>query len=96
MLQTLYDWLRRSPGLEVTAEPSPTHQGAAEIVNIVLSNTIALSSFLVALRAWLGTRPRKPPITFEARGVRVTLTDDSPESMATLERMLRAALDDDD
>ncbi|MFI5890266.1 hypothetical protein ACIA5D_09100 [Actinoplanes sp. NPDC051513] len=96
VLRSLYDWLRRSPGLEVTADPSPAHQGAAEIVNIVLSNSIALGSFLVALRAWLGTHPRKPPITIEVDGVRVTVAGDSPESLAVLEKALRAALDDDD
>lgn len=92
-LQSLHDWLRRSPDLEVSAVASPAHQGAAEIVNIVLSNTIALGSFLVSLRAWLATRPAKPPITFEVDGVKVTVPDDSPESLAALEKALRA-LDD--
>ncbi|GAA2637747.1 effector-associated constant component EACC1 [Paractinoplanes durhamensis] len=94
-LQSLYEWLRRTNGLAVTAEASARHQGAAEIVNIVLSNTIALSSFVVSLRAWLGTRPRKPPITVEVNGVRITVPDGSPESLAVLEKALRAALDDD-
>jgi hypothetical protein len=92
-LQSLHEWLRRSPGLVVSAQSGPAHQGAAEIVNIVLSNTIALGSFLVSLRAWLGTRPAKPPITFEIGDVKVTLPDDSPESVAVLEKALRAALE---
>lgn len=95
-LRSLHDWLRRLPGAEVTAVASPAHQGAAEIVNVVLSNSIALGSFLVSLKAWLGTRPAKPPITFEVDGVRVTVPDDSAESLAALEKALRAALDDRD
>ncbi|GAA2690431.1 hypothetical protein Apa02nite_008010 [Actinoplanes palleronii] len=91
-LQSLYAWLRREH--EVEAVFSPRYQGAAEIVNIVLSNSIALAGFLVSLRAWLGARPRRPPITVTRRGMTVTV-DGSPESLEQLERWLREELDDD-
>jgi hypothetical protein len=77
----------------VTGEHSPGHQGAWEIVDIVVGNALDLGSFIVALRALYATRPRKPPITFEANGVVVTLTDDSPESFAMLEKVIRSALE---
>jgi hypothetical protein len=92
-LQTLYSWLRQSTDLPVRGEHSPRHQGAWEVVEAVVSTSIDLGSFLVALRALYQTRPRKPPITITVRADEITLTSESPERFDELEKLLRAALE---
>ncbi|WP_229711693.1 effector-associated constant component EACC1 [Streptomyces daqingensis] len=97
---SLYRWLVADAELrgltEMTVTSAESRQGdmggALEVVNVVLSNTIALSSLLVSVAAWRGSRPRPPEVRIERNGATVTVRDASPE-MA--ERILRA-LDTDD
>ncbi|MFD0427204.1 hypothetical protein ACFQ60_00900 [Streptomyces zhihengii] len=81
---------------EITVVPSQTRPGhmgdALEIVNVVLSNTIALSSLLVAAATWRGTRPRPTEVRLERDGVIVTVRDPSPD---LLDRILNAGDEDD-
>lgn len=90
---SLYRWLVAEPGLRGQAEvstssarPHPGHMGGAlEVVNVVLANTIALGSLIVAVGAWRDSRSRPPQVRLERNGVVITLQDGSPE---TVERIL--------
>lgn len=60
--------------------------GALDVVNVVLSNSIALGSLITSVAAWRNSRPRPPQIRLERGGSVVTLYDSSPE---LVERILR-------
>lgn len=87
-LLPLYRWLaedpdvRRDTTLSLSGEQRPDEMsGALEVINVVLSNTIAFSSLVVAVAAWRGSRVGAPPVEIEKDGVRVTINDDSPETI---------------
>ncbi|MFF2189181.1 hypothetical protein [Streptomyces sp. NPDC058155] len=65
---------------------------ALEIVNVVLSNSIALGSLVTALVAWRSSRPTPPPaVRIEVNGVPVTVNTDDPEVIRSLIETLRDA-----
>jgi hypothetical protein len=62
-----------------------------EVVNVVLSNSIALGSLLTTLVAWRSSRPSPPPaVRIEVNGVPVTLNTDDPEVIRSLIETLRS------
>ncbi|WP_416483374.1 effector-associated constant component EACC1 [Streptomyces sp. CL12] len=88
---SLRRWLASDPELrgEVliappsgAATPGSMGSGGLDIVNVVVSNSIALGSLLVALAGWRSSRPRPPRLTLERNGVVVTVQDASPEEVA--------------
>ncbi|MFE1175805.1 hypothetical protein [Streptomyces sp. NPDC058773] len=91
---SLYRWLAAEPELRGQARvsleaerPEAGHMGGAlDLVNVVLSNGIALGSLITAVATWRGSRPRPPQIRLERDGVVVTVQDGSPEAV---ERILR-------
>ncbi|MEU8681202.1 hypothetical protein [Streptomyces sp. NPDC048611] len=91
---SLYRWLAAEPELRGQARMSleaeqaePGHMGGAlDLVNVVLSNGIALGSLITAVATWRESRPRAPQIRLERDGVVVTVQDASPEE---IERVLR-------
>lgn len=91
---SLRRWLMAEPELRshavVSVKPAAQEQGlmggALDVVNVVLSNSIALGSLITAVAAWRGSRPRAPQITLERDGSVVTLYDSSPE---LVDRILR-------
>ena len=93
-VSSLRRWLLAEPGLRghavVSARSGAEQRGTMgsglDVVNVVLSNSIALGSLLVAVATWRRSRPRAPRITLEREGVTVTLDGDSPEAV---ERVLR-------
>ncbi|MFL4905086.1 effector-associated constant component EACC1 [Streptomyces sp. MMS24-I2-30] len=87
---SLQRWLAADPELrgEVTFAPTsgaaaPGTMGGAslDVINVVVSNSLALGSLLVALAGWRSSRPRPPQITLERDGVVVTVHDASPETV---------------
>lgn len=92
---SLYRWLAAEPELRAGTDlslrpgrpgPGPGHMGEAlDIVNVVLTNGIALGSLVTAVASWRGSRPRPPQVRLERDGVVVTLQDSSPEA---IERVL--------
>ena len=95
---SLYRWLIADPELSglariavVPTQSRPGHMGEAlEVVNVVLSNTIALSSLLVAVSGWRGSRARPPEVRLEREGVTVTVQDASPDRVEQILRALDA------
>lgn len=88
----LYRWLaedsdvRRDTTLSL-AGGEPGDMGGLEVINVVLSNTIAFSSLVVAIASWWGSRKSAPAVEIESGGVRVIVNDDSPE---TVRRVIEA------
>ncbi|MGW1793036.1 effector-associated constant component EACC1 [Streptomyces tubercidicus] len=76
-------------GVSLEAEPSEPGQmgGGLELVNVVLSNSIALASLVTAVATWRGSRARPPQIRLERDGVVVTLQDGSPEAVEQILRV---------
>ncbi|MFE1516781.1 hypothetical protein ACFW9I_08160 [[Kitasatospora] papulosa] len=77
-----------------THPPPPGGMGgsALEIVNVVLTNSIALGSLVTTLVAWRSSRPTPPPsVRIEVNGVPVTVNTDDPEVIRSLIETLRDA-----
>jgi hypothetical protein len=94
-LASLFRWLGQDADVrrdaKVSIEPSPGQQGdmggALDVLNVVLSNSIALGSLIVAVATWVGSRTSGTAVHIERNGVKVTVHDDSPE---TVRRVLDA------
>lgn len=98
-LTSLYRWVSQDPDVrrdaKVTGVPAQAQPGdmggALELVNVVLSNSIALSSLVVAVASWIGSRRASPPaVRIEYEGVSVTIDADSPEAIEAALRALGA------
>lgn len=100
--ETLLRWLHEERDLHGqacvslggTQPPPPGGMGgsALEIVNVVLSNSIALGSLFTTLVAWRSSRPSPPPaVRIEVNGVPVTVNTDDPEVIRSLIETLRDA-----
>ncbi|MFE4961139.1 hypothetical protein ACFRCW_46470 [Streptomyces sp. NPDC056653] len=71
--------------------------GALDVVNVVLSNSLALGSLLTTLAAWRSSRPSpQPSVRIEVNGVPVTVNSDDPEVIRSLIETLRGAAPDAD
>jgi hypothetical protein len=67
--------------------------GAFDAIVAIVSNTIALGSLLVAYLSWRETQPTPPAVTIERDGVRVMLSDCTPETVAQVVTALGQAGD---
>ncbi|MFE6162132.1 hypothetical protein ACFQ7F_24840 [Streptomyces sp. NPDC056486] len=68
-----------------------------DVVNVALSNSIALGSLLTTLVAWRSSRPSpQPSVRIEVNGVLVTVNTDDPEAIRSLIELLRGAAPDSD
>jgi hypothetical protein len=88
----LYRWLIDDPDVRRDATVSLAggqreNMGALDVINVVLSNTIAFSGLVVAIASWRGVRRDPPQVQIERDGVRVTVNDASAE---TLRRVIEA------
>jgi membrane-associated two-gene conflict system component 1 (EACC1) len=100
-LVSLYEWLA---GDEAFAEVSmgasgerPDAQSPLDLINVILSNTTAIMSLVVAYASWRRSGIAERPdaaVTFKAGGVEVTVRDADPETIDRLIAALeQAALD---
>ncbi|MER5996721.1 effector-associated constant component EACC1 [Streptomyces viridosporus] len=88
----LYGQARVSLGGAHPPPPGGMGGSTLEIVNVVLSNSIALGSLVTTLVAWRSSRPASPPaVRIEVNGVPVTLNSDDPEVIRSLIETLRDA-----
>ena len=99
-ITSLYRWLAQDPDVRRDAKvtivpaPAPPQPGemscALEVVNVVLGNAIALSSLVVAVASWIGSRKSasSPVVRIEREGVSVTISADSPEAIRNVLREL--------
>ncbi|MFG2130960.1 hypothetical protein ACGFNV_24520 [Streptomyces sp. NPDC048751] len=91
-LASLYRWLRQDPDItdhidvrhgQGTAPPG-TMSGTLEVINLAVSNTLALANLFVAVGAWRGTRRGAPEVRVERDGLVLTVTGDDPEKVRAL------------
>lgn len=94
----LRNWLGRDETLRGQAQVQvgdssrPGAMGQAlELVNVVLSNTLALANLLLAVAAWRQSRPRRSTVRIEAYGSTFTLDTDDPRAIEALARTLLQA-----
>jgi len=98
LLTSLYRWLAQDPEvtrdaaiLPVATPPAAGEMGGAfEVINAVLTHTIALGGLALSCAAWRASRPHAPVLRIERNGVAVTVEDGSPETV----RRVIDALDD--
>ncbi|MER5984686.1 hypothetical protein [Streptomyces sp. NPDC001787] len=95
-LLALRTWLNRSDdlrgraGLAPQGPLSPGDMGAGlDLINVVLSNGIALGSLVTAVATWRATRPGRPAVRVEVNGVTVTVDTDDPETLTRVTEALR-------
>jgi len=95
--ESLYRWLAADPDIRESAELSlaSSVSGGGEmsplldVINVVLSNSIASASLLVTvLTAWRSSRERPPEIKVEAHGVTVTIADGDQRALPELAEKL--------
>ncbi|MBF4138098.1 effector-associated constant component EACC1 [Streptomyces albidoflavus] len=86
--------LRGLARVSARATDSPGAMGGAslDVLDVILSNSIALGGLIATVLAWRSSRPAPPPtVQFEVNGVSVTLTTDDPETVQSLIESLRSA-----
>jgi hypothetical protein len=70
-LRTLSSWLANEPGVsrcEMTAPPvAPGEQGALfDVIQVVLSDGLALASLIVSIKQWQAARPSAPDVVVKS------------------------------
>ncbi|MFI5915987.1 hypothetical protein [Dactylosporangium sp. NPDC051541] len=98
-LNSLFGWLQRDEELTATAEVSRSSQetgylGALDVINVVLTQGVAIANFIMVYRNWRDSRQKPPALVFKIGGVTITADDDSPEHLAIVRAALERALPD--
>ncbi|MFF3830963.1 hypothetical protein ACFYXX_09380 [Streptomyces sp. NPDC002458] len=86
--------LRGRARVSARAADTPGAMGGVslDILDVVLSNSIALTSLAATVLAWRSSRPDPAPaVQFEVNGVSVTVNTDDPETVRSLIETLRSA-----
>ncbi|MDP9795533.1 hypothetical protein J2S43_004045 [Catenuloplanes nepalensis] len=86
---SLYRWLtldpdvRRHSTVALTSAPPRAGEmgGVLDVIDVVLSNGVAVGALVVAVSAWRESRPRPPVTRIERNGISITIEDASPESV---------------
>lgn len=60
-----------------------------EAIQLVVDGTFQALSLALAYATWRGTRPRRPQVTIERHGSKVTLDDADPDAIKKIVRALR-------
>lgn len=95
---SLYRWLTLDPQVRQdatvslrTAPPATGEMGGVlEVIDVVLSNGVAVGGLLVAVASWRRSRPRPPAPRIEGDTFSIVIEDASPE---TVRRVLDALTD---
>ncbi|MGY0002466.1 effector-associated constant component EACC1 [Micromonospora sp. I033] len=97
-MNSLYGWLcadhdlRRQISISPIAAGSRTQMGTVDVLNVVLTHTVAIGNLILAYLTWRSSRPASPHVSFRVGGVCVTVLDDSPGSVAAATRAIEAAM----
>jgi hypothetical protein len=95
-LRSFARWLGEEPDIRhraliswETPRPGEGEMGGAfDVVKLVIDSGFQIASLGLAYVAWRATRPRPTSVTIERDGVRITLDDGDPETVARLLRAL--------
>jgi len=96
VLASLYRWLAQDPRLggQVAARLRPRRlpeasMGGVEVIDLIVSNAIALGSLAISYATWRRALGREPTVRFEHEGQALTVTACTPEEVRqTLETLL--------
>lgn len=96
-LGSLYNWLNRNTlaGTVRLDRPGSTNaetMGALEVIDVTLTQLVSIGTLLATFASWRQSRRAAPKITFKIGAVEITAADASPETLALLDRTMRAAL----
>ena len=90
-LRSLYAWLQEEPEVRRSAQVSlasgsaePVEGqmgGTVDIIQLIVDDGFQALNFALAYAAWRGTRARRPSVTIEHGGSKVTLDDADPDSV---------------
>ncbi|MET8838710.1 hypothetical protein ABZW67_01245 [Streptomyces rubiginosohelvolus] len=91
-LRSLFLWLKDDPYFRRNARvqmgstrPAEGRMGGVfDSVELALSSTFDISNLVLAWCTWRATRPKRPEVTFERNGAKVTLSGHDPETVARL------------
>ncbi|MFF1416107.1 hypothetical protein [Streptomyces sp. NPDC058280] len=93
-LRSLHAWLLAEPAarrharpvLDTARSPRAGAQGdTIDLISLVVSSGFSAASLALSMAAWRATRPGQPVVTVERPdGVRITISDSSPEEMRRL------------
>ncbi|MFE1442689.1 hypothetical protein [Streptomyces sp. NPDC058739] len=96
----LHHWLRLDPDARRFADPTLVapdapdgSMGAADVIDLVLSQGFSAVNLALAYAAWRGTRPSAPSVTITHRGVSIVVTDASEDTVRRIVEHLSAADD---
>ncbi|WP_051827480.1 effector-associated constant component EACC1 [Streptomyces bicolor] len=96
-LRALQRWLLRDPdsaGATLTLRGRNATPGAMgpglDLIDVVLSNVVALGGLLVAVATWRQSRANAPRVLVEREGVTVTVSGTDAEQIERLVRQLTA------
>lgn len=94
----LYRWLREDPEVRQhsTIELVPWQvpagaMGAAEVINMVLSQGFTALNLALAYASWRTARPAAPPITINLSSGSITVQDASEETVQRIVQALESA-----
>jgi Effector Associated Constant Component 1 len=96
-LGSLYAWLQEEPDIRhhssmslKSTKASPSEMGAAfDVIQLVVDSGFQALSLALAYATWRATRPRRPQVTIERDGAKVTLDDADPDTVQAIVQALR-------
>jgi hypothetical protein len=101
-LRSLYAWLQDEPGVRHNAQislvsgfgasdsaQSEGQMGSTlDVIQFVVNDGFQALSLALAYVTWRGTRVKRPPVTIEHGGTKVTLDDADPDSVQRIVNIL--------
>lgn len=96
-LGSLYAWLQEEPDIRrhssmslMSTKPSPSDMGAAfDVIQLVVDSGFQALSLALAYATWRAARPRRPQVTIERDGAKVTLDDADPDTVQAIVRAIQ-------
>ncbi|SNR93482.1 hypothetical protein SAMN05216276_1001311 [Streptosporangium subroseum] len=97
-LRSLHGWLLDDPDVRRHAKvllsgapPSDGEMGSAlEVIKLITDGGFQTLTLALAYVSWRSTRPAKPHVTIERDGTKIVLSDDDPEAIEKIVRMLES------
>lgn len=95
----LHRWLSEDPDVTAAAEfglnseDAPGALGALDVIDVVLSNLLAVGSLLLSVATWREARARNAETHVEHNGVSVRIESSDPEHVRDVVRQLTEAAD---
>lgn len=89
-LGNFYSWLGRDDdvvragSVSMSSSGATGTMGALDVIDVVLTQSVALAQLAMAYAAWRNRKKDAPPLAITANGTTVVLADGSPETLARI------------